>query len=113
VDLFKIYEVVKYVSMTNHMWSGFNMLANLAVWKTLPADIRTIIERNVAAAVRLQRRDQQEMNTSIRASLVQRGLVFNEVEAGPFRKQLSSFYARWKERLGTKCWGLLEESTKA
>jgi tripartite ATP-independent transporter DctP family solute receptor len=112
VNLFKIYEVVKFVSMTNHMWSGFNMLANLAVWKTLPADIRTIIERNLATAVRLQRRDQQEMNTSIRASLVQRGLVFNEVDAGPFRKQLSDFYARWKQQLGTRCWGLLEESTK-
>ena len=47
VDLFKIYEVVKYVSMTNHMWSGFNMLANLAAWKPLPRDIKTIIERNV------------------------------------------------------------------
>ena len=66
VDLFKIYEVVKYVSMTNHMWSGFNLLAT-AVWKPLPSDIKTIIERNVAKSVRLQRRE-QDMNTSVRAS---------------------------------------------
>jgi TRAP-type transport system periplasmic protein len=112
VDLFKIYEVVKYVSMTNHMWSGFNLLANLAVWKPLPSDIKTIIERNVAKSVRLQRRDQQDMNTSVRASLVRRGLVFNEVDAAPFRKQLSGFYATWRERLGTRCWGLLEAASR-
>ena len=29
VDGFKLYEVVKYVSMTNHMWSGFNQMAHL------------------------------------------------------------------------------------
>ena len=27
-DQFKLYEVVKYVAMTDHMWSGFNLLAN-------------------------------------------------------------------------------------
>src|SRR2546430_7080186 len=25
----RLYEVTKYVSTTNHMWSGFNLLANL------------------------------------------------------------------------------------
>jgi tripartite ATP-independent transporter DctP family solute receptor len=111
VDLFKIYEVVKYVSMTNHMWSGFNMLANLAAWKPLPRDIKTIIERNVTKYVRLQRADQEAMNTSVRASLVERGLVFNEVDAAPFRRKLSTFYATWKARLGTRCWTLLEAET--
>ena len=36
VDSFKLYEVVKYVSMTNHMWSGFNQMAHLATWQRLP-----------------------------------------------------------------------------
>lgn len=29
-------------------------------------------------------------------------------QAAPFRRQLSGFYAAWKDRLGTKCWSLLE-----
>src|SRR5262249_14644215 len=37
---FKLYELVKYVSLTNHMWSGFNAMANLATWKSLPDDIK-------------------------------------------------------------------------
>src|ERR1700731_2949178 len=40
---FKLYELVKYVSLTNHMWSGFNAMANLALWKSLPDDVRGVI----------------------------------------------------------------------
>src|SRR6201996_679409 len=43
---FKLYELVKYVSLTNHMWSGFNAMANLATWKSLPDDVKATIERN-------------------------------------------------------------------
>ena len=108
VDSFKLYEVVKYVSMTNHMWSGFNQMAHLPTWRRLPADIQTIIERRVAGAVRLQRADQEAANGRLRAELEKRGLVFNDVDQAPFRGALSGFYASWKERLGTKCWSLLE-----
>src|SRR5262249_4052300 len=51
MHLFKHDEVMKYISITNHMWSGFNMLAHLPTWKRLPADIQTAIERNVAKYV--------------------------------------------------------------
>ncbi|MGH9256180.1 MAG: TRAP transporter substrate-binding protein, partial [Vicinamibacterales bacterium] len=109
VDSFKLYEVVKYVSMTNHMWSGFNQMAHRPTWQRLPADIKTVIERHVARAVRLQRQDQERANGSLRAALTTRGLIFNDVDQAPFRRALSGFYARWRERLGNTCWGLLEE----
>jgi tripartite ATP-independent transporter DctP family solute receptor len=111
VDLFRIYEVVKYISMSNHMWSGFNMLAHLPTWKPLPDDVKRVIEGNVARYVRLQRQDQETMNTTSRAALARHGLVFNEVDSLPFRKKLSGVYATWKERLGTRCWSLLEEAS--
>jgi tripartite ATP-independent transporter DctP family solute receptor len=113
VDLFKIYEVVKYVSMTSHMWSGFNLLAHLPTWKRLPADIASAIERNAAKYVRLQRRDQEQMNARLRTELARRGLVFNDVDPAPFRRKLSGVYGAWKERLGTRCWSLLEATTGA
>jgi tripartite ATP-independent transporter DctP family solute receptor len=108
VDSFRLYEVVKYISMTNHMWSGFNQMAHLPTWRRLPADIQEIIERNVARAVRLQRQDQAAANGSLRPELIKRGLVFNDVDPAPFRRELSGFYKTWKERLGTRVWTLLE-----
>jgi tripartite ATP-independent transporter DctP family solute receptor len=111
-DQFKLYEVVKYVAMTDHMWSGFNLLANQAAWQRLPADIQKIIDRNVARHVKLQRQDQIAANTRLRSELAARGLEFNTPDAAPFKKQLAPVYAAWKEKLGTRCWKLLEDSTQ-
>jgi tripartite ATP-independent transporter DctP family solute receptor len=111
IDSFKLYEVTKFVSMTSHMWSGFNQLAHLPTWNRLPADIKGVIERNVARHVRLQRDDQESANTRLRAELAKRGLAFNDVDQAPFRKQLAGFYAKWRERLGVKAWALMEQAT--
>jgi tripartite ATP-independent transporter DctP family solute receptor len=112
LDLFKLYEVVTYVSLTNHMWSGFNLLAHLPTWTRLPNDVQAVIERNVTTSVRLQRQDQERTNAGLRGELARRGLVFNDADPAPFRRQLSSVYATWKERLGTRCWSLLDAATQ-
>lgn len=105
---FRLYELVKYVSMTNHMWSGFNLMAHLATWKGLTNDIRGVIERNVIAHVRRQRADQSALNASLRQELARRGLKFNDVDQAAFRARLTGVYSAWRERLGTRCWALLE-----
>ena len=111
IELFRLYEVVRYVSMTNHMWSGFNLMANLGIWRSLPDAVRGMIERHVAACVRLQRQDQARLNGDLRVGLATRGLAFNEAAPAPFRARLSGVYANWKTRLGAKCWALLEAET--
>jgi TRAP-type C4-dicarboxylate transport system substrate-binding protein len=93
------------------MWSGFNLLAHLPTWTRLPGDITAAIERNVTKYVRLQRRDQEQMNARLRTGLARRGLLFNDVAPAPFRSKLSGVYGTWKERLGTRCWSLLEATT--
>jgi len=109
-DQFKLYEVVKYVAMTDHMWSGFNLLAHLPTWRRIPADLQAIIDRNVAKYVKLQRQEQIAANTRLRTELAARGLEFNTPDPAPFKKQLASVYATWKEKLGSRCWTLLEQS---
>lgn len=88
--------------------SRFNLMANLSIWQRLPDDVKAVIDRNAAKYVRLQRQDQESMNTNVRADLVKRGLVFNNVNPAPFRAKRASFYVTWKEKLGTGCWSLLE-----
>jgi tripartite ATP-independent transporter DctP family solute receptor len=105
---FKLYELVKYVSLTNHMWSGFNLMAHLPTWQRLPVDIRAAIDRNAARYVRRQRADQGALNARLRDEFKRRGLVFNEVDQAAFRARLPGVYATWKEKLGSKCWALLE-----
>jgi len=110
-DQFKLYEVVQYVAMTDHMWSGFNLLAHLPTWQKLPLDVQSVVDRNVTKFVRLQRQDQIAANTRLRTELAGRGMQFNTPDKAPFKKQLAPVYATWKERLGTRCWNLLTAST--
>ena len=44
VELLKLYEVQKYLSVTNHTWAGFNLIANLKSWQRFPSDIQEVVE---------------------------------------------------------------------
>jgi TRAP-type transport system periplasmic protein len=107
-ELLKLYEVQKYISLTNHMWSGFNLIANLKMWQGLPADVQRIIERNAEKYVKLQRDDTDKMNHDLPPRLTQRGMVINQPDAASFRARLGGYYARWKDTIGSKAWALLE-----
>ena len=107
-ELLKLYEVQKYISLTNHIWSGFNLIANLKMWQGLPADVRRIIERNAEKYVKLQRNDTDKMNHDLPPRLTQRGMVINQPDAASFRARLGDYYARWKDTIGSRTWALLE-----
>jgi TRAP-type C4-dicarboxylate transport system substrate-binding protein len=105
---YKLDEMVRYVSMTNHMWSGFNLMAHLSTWTALPDEIKGVIENNAAKYVRQQREEQGRLNAGLRDTFAARGIAFNEVDQAAFRARLPSVYATWKDKLGNKCWSLLE-----
>jgi TRAP-type transport system periplasmic protein len=107
-ELLKLYEVQKYISLTNHIWSGFNLIANLKMWQGLPADVQRIIERNAEKYVKLQRNDNDKMNHELPPRLTQRGMMINQPDAASFRVRLGDYYARWKGTIGSKTWALLE-----
>jgi len=107
-ELLKLYEVQKYVSLTNHGWSGFNLLANWKLWQRIPGDLQAIIERNAVKYVHLQRADHATLNVEFRTKLAEQGMTFNEADTSSFRGRLSSYYARWKDTIGAHAWSLLE-----
>src|SRR2546430_10630710 len=77
---YRLDEMIKYVSMTNHMWSGFNLMAHLGTWQRLPDDIKAVVEKNAAIFVRRQRVEQDQLNSSLRDIFAARGIAFNEVD---------------------------------
>jgi tripartite ATP-independent transporter DctP family solute receptor len=110
IEGFRLYTVTKHISLTNHIWSGFNMMAHRPTWLRLPQDIRDVISRNVTMYVRRQRAEQQRFNDGLQATLAARGIVFHDVEARAFRARLSGVYSAWKERIGSRGWSLLESA---
>jgi tripartite ATP-independent transporter DctP family solute receptor len=105
----KLYEVSHHQSITNHMWSGFNLLANLKFWNSLPADVQEVINRNVRKYVAAQRAYTDKLNRELETTLAKRGQVFNRADVATFRRRLGDgFYQRWKKQLGDTAWNLLE-----
>jgi tripartite ATP-independent transporter DctP family solute receptor len=106
----KLYEVTRYISITNHMWSGFNLLANLKFWEGLPSDAQEVVLRNVKKYVAAQRAYTDKLNRELETTLAARGMVFNTADVTTFRQKLGGgFYQRWKGQLGATAWSLLEE----
>ena len=105
----RLYEVSHNQSMTNHMWSGFNLIANPAFWNALPADVQGIVDAAVKRHVARQRAFTDQLNRRLETTLAGRGQVFNAADPKSFRERLGpAFYQRWKAQLGATGWGLLE-----
>ncbi len=105
----KLYEVTRYMSLTSHMWSGFNLIANLKFWEMLPADVQAVIDRNVHKHVRRQRAYTDAFNRELETTLAERGVRFNTADTDSFRRKLGAgFYQRWRKQFGETAWSLLE-----
>jgi len=108
VVLLKLYEVQTYLSLTNHWWSGFTLVANAEAWKALPPGLQAVIEKHAETAALAQRQDIDQLNAGALGTLRAKGMIVNEADTGGFKRPLAGFYARWKKNYGAKAWGLLE-----
>jgi len=113
VSLFKLQEVQKYCSLTNHMWDGFWFLANKRAWERLPENIRGIAAKHLNASAVSQRADIAQLNGTLQKELTGKGMVFNAPATDSFRAKLKSagFYAEWKGKFGNEAWAILEKYT--
>ena len=107
----KFYEVQKYVSMSNHIWSGYWTLINPDVWKKLGSGNQAIVARELNAAAVQARVDTELLNRAVGDQLRRRGMIFNDVDVASFKKKLidAKYYERWKAEFGAPAWAALEK----
>ena len=110
VIAFKWYEVQKYLSMTNHMYSGEYVAANADTWKSLPSDLQATIERNMLKYARLERADNQGGQGKMLGDVRRIGMEVVTTDANSMHAKLGSYYTRWKDEFGTQAWVLLESA---
>ncbi len=111
-EALKLHEVTRHIALTSHMWSGFNMMASLKFWNTLPDDIRQTIEGIVRKHVARQRAHTDTLNRGLEQKIADWGMIATNVDRNDFRNRLreSGFYRRWQETTGRTAWQLLEAS---
>ena len=110
IESYRLYEVQRFVSLTNHIWSASWLTANGDAWKALPADIQAVVSRNAAKYALLARRDMQIAAVSVVDKLKRQGMAVNAPDTAPMKARMSGYYAKWKNELGTTAWSLLEAS---
>jgi len=111
IESARLYEVQKYVSLTNHVWDGFFFVLNGKMWSSLPGDIQAIVSKAFNESAVAQRSDILAANAKARSSLEAKGMVFNQLDSEPFRQVLRErgFFKEWKEKFGCRAWRLLED----
>lgn len=106
----KLWEVQKYLSMTNHMWDGFWLLGNRRAWAALGEANQAVVAKHFNDGAVKQRADVMALNTGLRGELESHGFTFNDVDPKPFEEKLreAGFYAEWKKTYGDEAWAILE-----
>jgi C4-dicarboxylate-binding protein DctP len=67
---FKMYEVQKYMTLSNHGYVGYAVVANKKFWDGLPADIRAVLDDAIARATLFGNRVAKKENDDAREALM-------------------------------------------
>jgi tripartite ATP-independent transporter DctP family solute receptor len=109
----KLYEVQKCCALSNHCWSGYWIVANRRALASLPADLLRLVNESLDTAAVKERADLLEMDRSLQAELIAKGMVFNKPDPVQFRAALvkAGFYTQWQKTYGAEAWQTLERYT--
>ncbi len=107
----KLYEVQKYCSMTNHSWDAYLIVANKARFGQMPKKFQEIVTAAFDEGGTGERADIASLSISLKKELMDKGMIFNDTQAGPFHAALlkSPYYGQWKQKFGAEQWKLLED----
>lgn len=112
IESTKYYEISKYVSLTKHQATTFEMMVNAAAWRRLPPNLQEIVTRNLNKYALLERADIDSGYATLEAQLKKQGMTFIVPDRKSFRTviQRAGLYAKWRDAYGPEAFGLLERA---
>ena len=110
IEASRWYEVLKYISLTNHGWAADWLIANGDTWKSMPPELQDIIERKGTEFANRERKDTKLLSVSLADKLSRQGLTINRVDQSTFQTGLHSYYETWANAFGLTEWGLLQSA---
>ncbi|HSW17331.1 MAG TPA: TRAP transporter substrate-binding protein [Ramlibacter sp.] len=103
----KFYEVQKYLTMTNHVYSPWIVLASKKWWDTLSPAEQKILQDAAVTSRDFERKDTREEAAAATAQLKAKGMQVNELpaaEAERMRSGLTRIYAGIGTQVGMDLW---------
>jgi C4-dicarboxylate-binding protein DctP len=100
----KMYEVQKYVALSNHGYDGYAVIANKKFWDGLPADIRTTLEGAIRDATlyenKLSLKENEESIAKVKASGLSTVYALTIEEQTEWQKALLPVHREMESRIG-------------
>ncbi|WP_458735682.1 TRAP transporter substrate-binding protein [Zobellella taiwanensis] len=103
----KFYEVQKYLTVTNHVYSPWIVLVSKKFWDKLSDDERRVLEQAAAASRDFERRDTREEAAWALAELKEKGMEVNELDAAQvdrMRERLTEVNQGIAKEVGQQLW---------
>ena len=114
MESYKVYEVQKYISYTNHAFTALGLYMNLETWQKLPQSLQNTVDRNFDIAAELYRQDTLRQDASFEATLKRQGMTFNkpDITLAAYRAAVraAGLYRQLRDVYGADAWNLLEKS---
>lgn len=96
----KFHEVVKYVSLTGHIFLPGILLISKKVYDDLPVAVQTVVWEAAAESVRAEREAYTTKDKAAQGKLKDLGLVFDKVDTTNFQAALKDVYAKYADKVG-------------
>jgi C4-dicarboxylate-binding protein DctP len=100
----KMFEVQKFITVTNHGYIGYVVVVNKKFWEDLPADIRGQLEKAMNDATVYGNDIAEKENTEAMELIKKSGrstiIVATEAENGAMRKAMDPIYTDMAKRVG-------------
>jgi tripartite ATP-independent transporter DctP family solute receptor len=107
----KMYEVTKFLSLTNHIYGVVGLTISKRAFDRLPPDLRDLVVKTGAEATRAQRTQSAAIVEASTKELLAKGMKINAVsDLAPFRAAVRPVYERFRGSIGT---AVLEDTLKA
>ena len=108
----KFFEVLKYGSLTNHIFTSLTIIGNMQAWQRLPSQLRDLVERHFSASALQARIDKRRDDSITLGQLRKMGFTYNEASHAAFRDGVrkAGLYTQWKTSFGDESWTVLEKT---
>jgi tripartite ATP-independent transporter DctP family solute receptor len=88
----RLFEVQKYVSLTEHIFAMTTFVASKATYDKLPPDLQNLIRESAVEASRLTGQECREQEGDYTNRLIERGMLFNNIDKTQLRTLVQKVY---------------------
>ena len=100
----RLWEVSKYITKTNHIYSGAILCINEKVWQSLSPDLRKIFLEAAEEAKRWERQMATTQEAMYLKEVQKKGMVVFDIDQKPLRAAVEPFYKEYAAKVGGFDW---------